>query len=296
MGMEEKADGKEIWTPLKVLQWAVPFLAQKGLPHPRLDAELLVGHALGLERLKVYLQFDRPLNQAELAVIRDLLKRRALHEPVQYLTGRREFFGLSFRVGPGVLIPRPETEQLVELGIAHLEGMPPERRLVLDLGTGSGCIALALAKNMECRVWAVDLSAQALEIAGQNAAQLQLDGRIQWRLGHWFQALEPQDPSNFALILSNPPYVAPEEREELAREIRDFEPPQALYAENNGLRAYEELAAAMAGKLAPGGAVLLELHPNRLDNISALYEPLGWEKTVHFDLQGHPRVLKLENK
>ena len=148
--MGELKSEKAMWTPLKIIQWAVPYLTQKGVSHARFDVECLIAHALKIDRLKVYLQFDRPLDPSELTLIREYLKRRALHEPIQYILGVREFFGHSFKVRPGVLIPRPETEQLVELAIEYLKGIPEENRLVLDLGTGSGCIAISLAKAIPC--------------------------------------------------------------------------------------------------------------------------------------------------
>src|SRR5581483_9505472 len=203
--MSEDLASKAVWTPLKIIQWAVPFLAQKGILHPRLDVELLIAHALKLDRLKVYLQFDRPLDPQELSIIRELLKRRSFFEPIQYITGEKEFFGFKFKVAPGVLIPRPETELLVEKAIEYLKEIPEEKRIVLDLGTGSGCISISIAKTVKCRIWAVDISEKALEIAVFNGSKLGAEG-IQWRRGNWFDALNSSDPNQFTLIVSNPPY------------------------------------------------------------------------------------------
>lgn len=287
---------REVWTPLKIIQWAVPYLNQRGISNPRLDVELLIAHALQLDRLKVYLQFDRPLDPRELTVIRELLKRRAQHEPVQYILGQREFFGLPFTVGPGVLIPRPETELLVEGVLEYLKGVEKGKRLVLDLGTGSGCIAVAVAKNIPCRVWAVDISEKALGIARQNAQNLGVSDSIEWRLGSWFKALKPEDPLEFMVIVSNPPYIPLEEKEELPAEIRDYEPSEALFAQNLGFMAYEELAGGFKNKILPGGAVLLEIHANGYDKVSSLLAPLGLKESLVRDLRGHPRLIKLENK
>lgn len=286
---------KEVWTPLKIIQWAVPYLIQKGIANPRMDVELLIAHALHLDRLKVYLQFDRPLDAGELTTIRELLKRRAQREPLQYILGHREFFGLSFKVGPGVLIPRPETELLVEGVLKHLKEFPPEKRLFLDLGTGSGCIAIAVAKNISCQVWAVDQSGIALEVAKFNAQNLGVKS-IQWRLGDWFKALKPEDPPQFAVIASNPPYISIDEKADLSPEIRDFEPPEALFAEKKGLKAYEDIAAGLKGRLLTGGGVFFEIHANGFDKVSGVMTPLGLEKTLERDLQGHPRIIKLEKK
>ncbi len=292
--MPEGTGPKEVWTPLKIIQWATPYLAQKGVSSPRLDVELIVARALHFDRLKVYLQFDRPLDPGELATIREMLKRRALREPLQYILGQREFYGLDFSVGAGVLIPRPETELLVECVLKHLEGIPEERRLVLDLGTGSGCIAISISKNIACRVWAVDKSEKALERAQMNARHLGVPA-IEWRLGNWFAALKPQDPPQFALIASNPPYIPLQEKAELSPEVRDYEPPEALFAGNDGLKAYEEIAQGLQGRLMPEGAAFFEIHANGYDKVSKILATLGLRETLQRDLQGHPRVFKLEN-
>lgn len=291
--MGELESEKAMWTPLKIIQWAVPYLTQKGIPHARFDVECLIAHALKIDRLKVYLQFDRPLDPAELTLIREYLKRRVLHEPIQYILGVREFFGHSFKVGPEVLIPRPETEQLVELAIEYLKGIPEENRLVLDLGTGSGCIAISVAKAIPCQVWAVDISAKALNIARENADNLSITA-IQWRLGSWFSALKDENLAQFQLILSNPPYIPLGEKAELEEQVRDFEPNEALFGGESGLEAYENLAVSLAEKLKMGGIALLELHAGGLSKVLPLFERTGLRGVAYPDLQGRARVLKLE--
>ena len=291
--MGELESEKAMWTPLKIIQWAVPYLTQKGVHHARFDVECLIAHALKIDRLKVYLQFDRPLVPAELTLIREYLKRRALHEPIQYILGVREFFGHSFKVGPGVLIPRPETEQLVELAIEYLKGIPEENRLVLDLGTGSGCIAISLAKAIPCWVWAVDISDKALGIARENADNLGVNV-IQWRLGSWFSALKDEDLPQFQLILSNPPYIPLGEKAQLEEQVRDFEPDEALFGGESGLEAYESLAVSLTQKLKIGGIALLELHADGLSKVLPLFERTGLKGVAYPDLQGHARVLKLQ--
>jgi release factor glutamine methyltransferase len=285
---------RAIWTPLKIIQWAVPYLTQKGIPHARFDVECLIAEALKIDRIKVYLQFDRPLNSSELALIREPIKRRALHEPIQYILGKREFFGHSFKVGPGVLIPRPETEQLVELAIEYLKSIPEENRLVLDLGTGSGCIAISVAKAIACRIWAVDISETALQIAQENAMNLGI-ATIQWRKGSWFEALKHEDLSKFQLVLSNPPYISLDEKDSLDPEVREYEPNEALFGGKSGLDAYEMIAFSLAQRLAPGGITFLELHADGLNKVLPLFEKMGFKGTPYLDLQGYPRVLKLEN-
>lgn len=289
-------DGEEFhqsWTPLKIIQWAVPYLGQRGVQHPRFDAETLIAFALKIDRLKVYLQFDRPLDAAELDLIREMMKRRSRLEPIQYITGQREFYGLPFAVTRDVLVPRPETELLVELAVEYLKTLPEEKRVVLDLGTGSGCIALSVAKNIPCRVWAVDISGKALEVAKKNGENLKVDS-IQWREGNWFSALKPGDPEQFQVILSNPPYIALSEKAGLSPEVRDFEPFEALFSGENGLRDYEVLAGELDQRLLPDGMALFELQANRSDNIAALFRGPKWQETVYPDLQGLARVLKLK--
>lgn len=293
--MEEASRTKPVWTPLKIIQWAVPYLTQKGIQNPKFDSEILIAHALGIDRLKVYLQFDRPLDASELNNIRESIKRRAAHEPVQYITGSREFFGIPFKVAPGVLIPRPETEHLVEAALDHLKKLPEEERLVLDLGTGSGCIALSLAKTLPCRIWAIDISAKALNIAKENAVNLGVSDRIEWREGDWFDALTPDDPHLFKVILSNPPYIPTVEKDGLAIEVRDFEPSEALFAGESGLAAYENLAESLPGRLASGGVALLELHDKGYNKVRSLFEGRNLGIKAIEDLQGFVRVLELIN-
>jgi release factor glutamine methyltransferase len=291
--MGELESEKAIWTPLKIIQWAVPFLTQKGIPHARFDAECLIAHALRIDRLKVYLQFDRPLDPDELTLIREYLKRRALQEPIQYILGVREFFGHSFKVGPGVLIPRPETEQLVELAVDYLKGIPEEKRLVLDLGTGSGCIAISVAKAISCQVWAVDISDVALRIAQENSINLGIT-TIQWCQGSWFSALKDGDSVQFQLILSNPPYIPTGEKNSLEPQVRDFEPNEALFGGESGLEVYEILALSLYQRLLKGGVALLELHADGLNRVLPLFEKTGLKGMAYPDIQGYPRVLRLE--
>ncbi len=284
-------EGEE-WNSVKLVQWAGPYLRSKGNPQARLDAEMLVAHVLGTDRLGLYLKFDRPFDSNELSTLRALIKRRAAGEPLAYLLGWREFYGLKFVVTPDVLIPRPETELLVEEALRFLSTLPEAERRVLDLGTGSGCIALAIAQKCACQVWATDLSEKALHVAEQNAAVLGLESRVLFRRGSWFDALTPEDPRQFSLILSNPPYILPEERKDLDREVLQ-EPEGALFSGPTGMEAYDVIAKALPDYLAPKGAAYFELNDKNADKILALFGKTGRDLEVKLDLQGLKRVLVL---
>jgi release factor glutamine methyltransferase len=272
----------------------VPFLTQKGIANARFDIECLMAFVLGINRLKVYLQYDRPLDKEELTKIRELIKRRINREPLQYILGKREFFGYPFKVTPGVLIPRPETELLVEKALEWLKTIPEDKRTLLDLGTGSGCIVLSIVNSLPCHAWAVDLSEKALEIAKENEISLNAKRPIQWRLGSWFEALQGGDPKQYQVIVTNPPYIAIKEKGELEPEVALFEPSEALYAGETGLDAFEKLAPDLVKYLAPGGVAFLEIHQDRAEKIELLFKNRGVEVSISPDLRGLPRILVLK--
>jgi release factor glutamine methyltransferase len=289
---ETPGESHDVWTPLKVLQWAVPYLKEKGVESPRLDVECLLAKALHCDRLKVYLQYDRPLSREERGLLREWVGRRAKREPLAYLLGEREFFGLPFEVNPSVLIPRPESELLVEKAKAFLETLPTEERCVIDLGTGTGCLAVAIAHSVpDCRVWAVDRSQAALETAQRNAQKNEVEGRIAFRLGSWWSALQSGDPAKFNVLVSNPPYISAGEKSDLAPEITEYEPKEALFAGADGLNDYRAIQEGLVGHLQPGGKAFLELNSNISDKIIRIFEPIP--NDICHDLQGLPRVLAL---
>jgi release factor glutamine methyltransferase len=264
----------------EVLARAAPWLAAKGSPSPRLDAELLLASVLGVPRLALFTDLDRPLVEAEVAAFRGLLLRRGALEPVAYLTGRREFYGLEFEVGPGVFIPRPETELLVD----RARELVPRR--VLDLGTGSGCIAVACAVRLpECEVVAVERSPAALEIARRNAARHGVTARVRLLSGDFFDALVGEAP--FDLVATNPPYVPDGE----ARTVAAFEPAEALYAGPLGLDAILRILREAPRHLVPGGTLLVEIGETQeraVLDAAGSYEGAR----VHRDLAGLPRVFE----
>jgi release factor glutamine methyltransferase len=266
-------------------------LREKGVATPRLDAELLVSHVLGTDRMGVYLQFDRPLDPGELERLRELLRRRSERIPTAYLLGSREFHRHRFEVTPDVLIPRPETEQLVESAVGFLERLSEGKRTVLDLGTGSGCVAISIAKALPCRVWAVDVSSAALAVARRNAERH--GGAVEFREGDWFDALGPGDPSRFAVIVSNPPYILPEERASLEPEVLQ-EPGCALFAGTTGFEAYEAIARDLSGRLESWGRAYVEMNAKHHDKIEGIFTASGYRSSTLKDLQGLPRTLVLE--
>jgi release factor glutamine methyltransferase len=242
-------------TVLEIIKKTTDFLAAKRVESPRLNAELIVGHTLGLKRMQLYLQFERPLSEAELEKIRPLVRRRGQREPVQYVLGETEFCGLRLKTDRRALIPRPETELLVELIGQRLTAAPKK---ILDLGTGSGAIALALAKTYaDAAVTALDNSGEALALARENAQQCALEGRVCWLESSWFAAVPAE--ASFDLIVANPPYLSADETAATAPEVREFEPHVALTgAGTAGADDLHGILSAAAGHLAAGGLLALE--------------------------------------
>lgn len=247
---------EEPWTILKVLEWTKGYFARKGVEEPRAAAEVLLAHALGLERLALYLQHDRPLNPSERAVYREFVRRRAAREPTQYITGHQEFWSLDFEVGPCVLVPRPETERLVEVSLEMLRG--GER--VLDLCTGCGAVAVALARERpSLTVVASDRSSAALQVARRNARRHGVEGRVHLVAGDLLGPFKTSEPS-FDLVASNPPYVSDEEMACLAPEIRCHEPRLALEGGgSHGLETIRRIVRQAPLHLKPGGFLLVEI-------------------------------------
>ncbi|NJD38542.1 MAG: peptide chain release factor N(5)-glutamine methyltransferase [Geobacter sp.] len=242
---------EEIWTPLKVLAWTTGYLSEKGIENARREAEWLLCAATALDRMGLYLNFDRPLHDHELTVYRSMVARRGKREPLQHILGTQEFDGLEFMVSPAALIPRHDTEVLVATACAQASSAAT----VLDIGTGSGCVAVALARRLpRAAVTAIDLSPDALALARRNAEQHQV--AIEFLLGSFFQ---PVADRCFDLIVSNPPYIPTRDLATLEPEVRDFDPRLALDGGPDGLDAYRSLVSAAPHYLAPGGWLLLEV-------------------------------------
>jgi release factor glutamine methyltransferase len=272
----------EAWTPLRLIAWTQGFFAKGGVDAPRLTAEILLAHALSCDRVRLYLDFDKPLGAPELAAYRELVRRRAAGEPTAWLTGRREFLGHRFRVDARVLVPRPETELVVEAALDLL----PEAGAALDLCTGSGCIAASLSLSRPgARVVATELSPDALAVARENA--LALGATVELLEGDLYAPLPPD--LRFDLIVSNPPYVPAGEIAGLSREVRR-EPRIALDGGADGLDVVRRIVAGAPARLRPGGALVLEMHETHADPLPALCLAAGFaQATVHRDLAALPR-------
>ena len=277
----------EPWTIQRMLGWGTSFFTEKGVDSPRLSMEWLLSDALGLKRLDLYVQFDRPLSSSELERLRPWVKRRAAHEPLQYIIGKADFHKIKVEVDRSVLIPRPETEELVEL---ILEANPTGSvRRVLDIGTGSGCIAIALkAARPEWTVEAVDLSDDALDTAQRNASLNGVDIRFSKAD---FLTGEGMPEGPFDLIVSNPPYIHPEEAGQMHRQVLDYEPHMALFCTHTD-QVYGRLASYAREAMHPQGALWVELNESR-SGFESGGVPDSMERLTMTDSAGKTRFLKM---
>ena len=261
------------------------FFKEKGVPNAKLDTDILIAHSLGIKRLDIYLDLDRPLTEAQLTDLRTLVKRRSSREPLQYITGNTEFYGLTLKVDPRALIPRHETEELIDLIVKRLE-TPPKR--ILDLGTGSGAIALALAsKYSDAEVTATDQSEEAITLAKENAIALNLSSRVNFIKGNWFEPLD--EGARFDLIVSNPPYLTEAEMQTAEPEVIDHEPHNALASGQEGLDDLGLLFKSVPRHLAEGGLLALETGIGQADAIKAMALEVSLHGQSVEDLSEHPR-------
>lgn len=279
------------WTVKEALDWTQGYLERKGDAHALISARTLLSHATGLSHLELYTLFDRPLSQAERDVLRDGVARRGGGEPLQYITGVAPFRYLEVKVRPGVLIPRPETEVLVDEVLAALADV--KAPLVADICCGSGCIACAVATEMEdAQVWATDISPEACALARENAQACAADARVQVRRSDLDAAIPDDMAGTFHCVASNPPYIPDAVMEGLPSEVKDHEPDLALRGGADGLDVFRRLLGSAQRLLAPGGALVVELHEDSLDEACALTCAAGMEEVrVVRDLTGRPRVL-----
>lgn len=294
-------DGTGAWTIRRLLEWTSAFFTRKNVDSPRLSAELLLAHTLNVGRIKLYTDYERALGEHDLARFRALVARAAEQEPVAYLTGKAHFFNLEFEVGPGVLIPRPDTETLVENVLQLGRGTSGfETPRVLDLCSGSGCIAAAIAHGLKTAiVTAIDKSEAACAIARRNIEKLGLGERVTVEQGDLYEPLSRAvAPQPFHLIVSNPPYIPTNQMESLDRNVRDYEPPEALDGGLDGLTLHRRILEGAANRLIAGGRIYLE--------IGFKQGPAAREMAEHFtdfegirvlkDHAGHERVLTAQRR
>ncbi len=311
------AAGDAAWTTRRLLDWIRGHLETRGIDSPRLCAEMLLAEVIGCERLRLYMDPDRPASEEERTRLRDLVSRASRHEPVQYLLGRGWFFGREFEVGRAVLVPRPSTETLVQEALAWAKaetGEPPLQ--ALDLCTGSGCIAISLAAESRgrtrrgipatpeeggdaavrppvrpIRVVATDLCPAAIEVAAANAARHGVAEQVECRSGDLFAALAASERGRFDLLCANPPYVSDAEWPRLAPNVRDHEPTLALRGGPDGLDLLRRIVAEAAAWLRPGGAMLLEFQYDQGQAMRSLLADAGWTMVrIVADHEGHERV------
>lgn len=282
----------------EVLDKTITFFKQKNFETPRLDAEILVAHGLGLERIQLYLKYDQPLKETELEKLRELVKRRTSGEPVAYILGEKDFFKSKFKVNQSVLIPRPETETLVEIACQELEKLSQKysELNILDLGSGTGCIAISLAKEFEnSKVFAVEKSKDAFSLLEENVQLNQCENvkPINQDAENLQQVLQ-ETVSEFQLIVSNPPYISQDDKE-VDESVRKFEPAMALFAENKGLYFYHSWIQKYSKHLSPGGVFLFEIGYKQGDELLSFSKNLNLFKEVQVlkDLSGKDRFLKL---
>lgn len=279
-------------TALPLAQKAAALFAERGFENARLEAELLLAAVLGMKRLELYTQFDRPVQTAELERFRAYVRRRLRHEPLQYIVGDTQFRSLRLRVDPRALIPRPETEVLVGVVLAHLRNRDAAAASVLDLGTGTGAIALSLlAEGDIARAVATDVSPDALALAAENAALLGLVDRLELRCGDLWEAVPPAE--RYHVIVSNPPYVDAAGAAALAPEVREHEPAMALFAPDGGRAVLDRIVAEAHAHLVQGGMLALELAPEQAAPIAQRMTATGHFEavTVTPDLAGRARIV-----
>jgi release factor glutamine methyltransferase len=266
-----QAEAQKTWTIGSLVKWATDDFRARGIENPRLDAEVLVAHALKMDRTRVIIESMRPLDPAELAMLRDLVRRRRAREPIAYLRGEREFYGRAFRVDERVLIPRPDTEALVDVALERTADRSLSLRL-LDLCTGSGCVAITIARQRPTsRVLATDISVDALAVARENAL----------RLGAYNVALRESDlfaavPARFDLVTANPPYIASSDVPGLMPDVRDFEPRLALDGGSDGLDLIRRIVDEAPGHLERDGVLATEVGAGEAQAVRALFEAAAY--------------------
>jgi release factor glutamine methyltransferase len=287
------------WTIIKLVQWATTYFGNHDIDSPRATAEILLAHVLNTRRIDLYLRYDQPLIPAELERFKALIKRRLNREPVAYILGSKEFWSMDLQITRDVLIPRPETECLVEKALESLAlDSNPESKLILELGTGCGAVILALAsENPRHAYWATDISINAIRIARQNARQNDLNGKVDFIVGDWFAPLRSK-PGLFDLIVSNPPYIKSEDLNRLQPEIHAYEPLLALDGAADGLHCLRHIIQSAYFFLNPGGVIILEMGHDQKEPLKQMIAECGQYEEIDFyqDYSGYDRILQMKKK
>ncbi len=287
---------QDIWTIKKILSWTQQYFDKHQVPETRLSAELLLAHLLEIKRLDLYLQFERILTPGELNKYKNYIQRRVKFEPVQYITGQQDFMGFSFKVTRDTLIPRPETELLVEKTLKDLENLTVDKPRVLDVGTGCGAIALSVAYLCKsCQVTALDFSEKALQVARENAEKMDLqnikfihaDGKL----------LNPHENERYHLVVSNPPYISENDYQALHPQVRKYEPREALLAGAEGTEFYQQFIPALHRILHSNGLVLLEIGYDQSEKVQEIFKKQGFTNFQSIsDYQNIPRIIRVKNE
>jgi len=279
------------WKILDLVKTTEKLFTERSVPNARLGAELLLARALGTERIRLYLDFEKPVSEAELEQFRKMVKRRLSCEPLQYILGEAHFYGLKFTVDSSVLIPRPETELLVELVLGKIADKGLKKPRILEIGTGSGCIPISIACNADCEIDATDIDEHAIQIARSNLTRNKGTGMVNFIRQDFFSA--GIEPGRYDMVISNPPYIPLIEVEQLPEEIRNFEPKHALTDNLDGLEFYRKIFT-LYSSLPVKPIVLLEIGDGKKDSVEELVKKSGIQNYMfHKDLMGIFRVIEL---
>jgi release factor glutamine methyltransferase len=287
------------WRIIDIINWGSQYLKSKGIDEARLTIELMLCHVLKCRRIDLYIDFERPLTKSELEELRNIIKRRLKREPLQYIIGKTEFMGLEFKISPDVLIPRPETEILVEKTIETIKKEFPNKTIVkvLDIGAGSGNISISIAKFLgeKVKVLGIDLSDKAIQIAEENAKLNNVEN-VEFMCFDFFDAdFENKFQNQFDIIVSNPPYISKEEFETLQEEIKNHEPRIALTDESDGLTFFRRLADLGKKIISNRGFILAEMAYNQAEKVKEIFKNTGYKEIETFkDYIGFERVIKIK--
>jgi release factor glutamine methyltransferase len=287
----------QTWTILSLINWATEYLREKNFENPRLNVELLLSHSLQCSRVQLYTSFEKPLSKDELANFKQLFQRRLQHEPLQYIIGETEFFGLKFLVDKRVLIPRPETEILVEEVINHCKTFSQNETInILDIGTGSGNIPVTLAKHISnANIFSIDISNDALELAKENAKRNEVENKIEFLIDDIFILQSKIKNLKFDIIVSNPPYISIEEFETLQPEIKNYEPIIATTDNADGLSFYKRISELGKELLKVNGMVAVEIAYNQSELVKSIFAKANFKNiTSRKDYNGIERVMLCE--